>query len=513
MFPAVYLSLLEQSLDCEAMMAPPSPTIGVEEEESRIENTFNFEGKLKTAEKEYTFKEPKLPPLLKQGHTLVPQKSLLKLPSPMEAASQRTLSYSQTSSPQFRPTTQTQYEPPATPTAFATTKPQDQPKTILKHPQQAISKETSQKNSSSILSQIKEKKPLASPRLPGRQENQKPSSSPFLQSHRWVHHEETKLWWQKWYEHREGGQEEQRERQDQEDGHEEGQKNRVEKTGRREKLSPQADEPFQTSKPRLAPPQIGVFALYYILTKIGILSDGASNFSYANEVSYLDRELTATRQKRLEELKAALSQEQSACRWSIAYKVFSWLVSMLGLLTGAAMISSGVGAFGGAMLMAAGIIQMTNQIMEITGTWQKIAAKLPGDDPDRKRAIISWIQIGITVLCLILAGSGLLFGGFNRVQQVMGEISMNLLLFQAIAQIGQAITSFGVGLTSSKYLDKLAEVRKYDIKLEKLKYNRRDLIERVDWGINRLEQLFEDLARVLGFYTELFRAEQRINKN
>ncbi len=63
-------------------------------------------------------------------------------------------------------------------------------------------------------------------------------------------------------------------------------------------------------KPQLTSPKLGIYALYYILTKIGILSESSSTFTYKNEITELDRETTETHQKRLREIKKAIDKEK-----------------------------------------------------------------------------------------------------------------------------------------------------------------------------------------------------------
>lgn len=263
------------------------------------------------------------------------------------------------------------------------------------------------------------------------------------------------------------------------------------------------------AKPQLERPKTGIFALYYILTKIGILSDAASNFDYKTEIQKLDVDTTTCHQKRLDELKIALSKEQSAKRWGVAVKVISWMTAATGIIAGLFLIATGVGAIAGAMLIAAGIFQITSQILELTGGWQKIAEKLPGDDPEKKRAVISWIQIGIVVLGLILSGVGMLTGGFSNLSEMM-QLASNLM--GAIAITAHGAVQIGEGVATYFYKNKISEVKRYEIKLAELKHRRQDLMEKVEWGMDRLGKLFEDLSQSLGFYEELFIAEQSINR-
>ena len=263
------------------------------------------------------------------------------------------------------------------------------------------------------------------------------------------------------------------------------------------------------SKPRLERPRTGVFALYYILTKIGIRSDGNANFAYKSEIEKVDAETTTAHKQRLEALKKAVEKEKSSSRWGIATKVFSWIGSFMGLVTGVALVVTGVGAVAGALMIAGSLLQITNQILEMTGGWKKIAELLPGDDPDRKRAVITWMQIGIAVLCLILCGVGMATGGYANYSEA-SQLGMKAI--QGVALIGHGTGTIGEGVNMFMSKNSMSETRRYEMILAELKHKRRDLMEKVEWGLDQLEQLFEDLTKALEFEVELFRADQMVNR-
>lgn len=303
--------------------------------------------------------------------------------------------------------------------------------------------------------------------------------------------EETQRWWEaRYHQKREG-----REEREQRDHHEEKDRGSEKKKG---------------VKPILERPRTGIFALYHILTKIGIYSDGMANFSYKQEIETVNGETTEAHKMRLEALKIAMEKEASSSRWSVAAQVFSLIGSLIGIAAGIALIATGVGAVAGALMIAGGIIQICNQILEVSGGWKKIAEILPGNDPDKKRAVISWIQIGIAVLCLILSGIGVVFGGGIQVAETSSSLSTTLI--STCSMTGQGVTSIGEGVTLFMFNNKMSDVKRYDKVLAELKHKRQDLMERVEWGIDRLEQLFEDLSQALEFEEELFRADQMVNR-
>lgn len=327
----------------------------------------------------------------------------------------------------------------------------------------------------------------------------------------------TLSFWETRYHQREREKEKEGRQHHQQQGDEQEQKNKKQRdgiaiSGTKKTLLAARDESSdkKTSppkRPELDPPKVGIFALYYILTKMGISSDGASNFAYKKEIEKVELETTEAHKKRLDEMKVALEKEKAAARWGIALKIFSWIGSFIAMIAGVALIATGVGAVAGAMLITAGVIQVTSQLLEITGAWHKIAAILPGDNPERKKAIVMWMQMGIAVLCLILSGVSIIWGGYSSFGEAM-QSAMSLI--GGIAAVGQGVTTIGGGIMSFMYKDKISHVKRYELRLAQLKHLRQDLMEKVEGGVDRLEQLFEDLSRLLDFEVELSKADQSI---
>lgn len=351
--------------------------------------------------------------------------------------------------------------------------------------------------------------PLPEKSNPSR-ENRENSS---LSSHRWKK-EETTEWWDTRYHEKEGRGDHKGKNQDEPQKEEENACG-IKKGTRVSPKNNSFNAPFREKRyekikrPLLNPPKVGVFALYYILTKMGIHSDGTSNFAQKKEIELLDTETNETHKKRLDELREVIKKEKENAQWGIAAKIFSWIGSLVAIISGIALIMTGAGAVAGAMLICGGLIQITSQILELSGGWKKISELLPGDDSEKKRAVLSWMQIGIGVLCLVLSGAGVLWGGFSNFGETM-QTAMRLI--GGIGTMGSAVTTLGVSVTSFFYCNRISEVKRYELELAKLKHKRKDLMERVEHGIDRLEQLFEDLARTLEFEEELFRADQMINR-
>ena len=264
----------------------------------------------------------------------------------------------------------------------------------------------------------------------------------------------------------------------------------------------QGDAP---EKPPLEHPQMGIFSLSYILDKLGILSESSSYAESRDEIKKNDEETTTAHQKRLDEMKKALEKEKETERWGLSVKVFTWIGSILGLIAGVALVVTGVGAVAGAMLIAGSVISLGNHIMELTGGWKKVVELLPGDDAEKKRAIISWMQIGITILCLILSGVGIIFGGFSAFGEGM-QTAMNL--FGAAGTIGGGVSMIGMGINESAQTTYRAGQKFYETVLAKLKHLHEDAMEKIESCPEMLKQLFDSIAKNLDFLDEINQAFQ-----
>lgn len=484
------------------------------EQETHDSSLPEGQGQLKTAGKHYTLTAQSNVPLAKEAREYVLQLAFKTFTghAPQEKPSPMTLAQSsayrpanaKSTSPSQTPVKGTVTEQPvAVKNQTVATSPSSKP-VALHNPKQsgqngAATQARSQTLASTAREQARESRSRGS------------SEGPSISERQWSK-EETQKWWELRYHQKERGGDGQK--RDQQQGHQQEEDPlRVTKSGKMASKGHQKQAQVsdgngnKVRKPELAPPKMGVFALYYILTKIGIQSDGASNFSYKKEVEVVDAQTTLVHQKRLEEMKEAMKKEAETARWSAANSVFSWIGSVVGLIAGTVLIATGVGVVAGAMLIVGSLIQLTSQILEITGGWKKIAEILPGDDPEKKKAIITWMQLGIAVLCLILCGAGAIWGGFANVGEAMQTAQA---VMGGIAALGQGVTTIGLGINDFMFKNRVSETKKYDLHLARLRHMRKDLMEQVEWGVDRLEQLFEDLARALEFEEELFQADQLV---
>ena len=257
---------------------------------------------------------------------------------------------------------------------------------------------------------------------------------------------------------------------------------------------------FKQKKLQLPPPGADSFALMFDLEKLELLGESHSFAESKEEIKALDIETTAIHKMMMEEMKDAIKNQKSAKTWGVMASVFSWLGSITAMITGIALIATGVGVIAGSLLIAGSVITISNQIMQMTGAWGKVKDLLPGDNDEEKQAVINWIQIAITIFCLILAGAGIIFGGFSQ----LGEaVSSAMQLIGGGAAAAGGITALAQGIHDFLQRDHLGEAKIYESRIASLKHRREDLMETVDDGPERLEHIFDFLARILGLRDEI----------
>jgi hypothetical protein len=200
--------------------------------------------------------------------------------------------------------------------------------------------------------------------------------------------------------------------------------------------------------------------------------------------SAIDRE----KKKLSEEKEAERKSEYETGKWGVALLTFSCIGSVVSIITGIALIATGVGVVAGCLILAGGLIQIGSQIMELTGGWAKIKTLLPGEDEDKKGAIISWIQIGITIFCLILAGAGAVTGGFSMVGENMSKGSA---LMGAIAMIGKGTSEIGQGITKRDLYNHKGAQKRQEAEIAKLNYHWKDLMENQEERVSDVKKIYE----------------------
>lgn len=254
-----------------------------------------------------------------------------------------------------------------------------------------------------------------------------------------------------------------------------------------------------TNPPKIPLPTIGIFALYYILTKQGIITDQTAYATYKQEIETTHFEISNTYEKRLKIIRDNIEKEQAMARWGVLSKLISWLISFIASVTACILIASGVGAIMGAVILSAGLFSLTNSILEITGGWSKIADLLPTKNASLKKKALGIIKISIGIISLILSLISIIWGGYSQALRSLQSITQAAT---GILISGLGICIIGESISAHNFYYGIANLKETERNLEKLYFKRKDLMEKADWDLDHLEKLFEDLSYALDLQKE-----------
>lgn len=260
------------------------------------------------------------------------------------------------------------------------------------------------------------------------------------------------------------------------------------------------DEPLlftpQLTVPTLPTPkksELGFERLAIAFYTEGLRQDASDDSAVKSEVDHTHKEATKLHQEKMEKLKKKIDSEAQASSWGVAVSVFSWMGSLMGIITGIAMIATGVGAVAGAMILIGGICTLGSQILEVTGGWDRITRMLPDDSPERKAAVRTWIQLAIAILGVVLGLSGGVLGGFGAISESMSFANAFMGGFVLMAM---GVTRVGKGFADKKVSDNHADVKGSEIKLARNDMKHEDLVDRVEDKYSRQQSLSHFLRTI-----------------
>lgn len=271
-----------------------------------------------------------------------------------------------------------------------------------------------------------------------------------------------------------------------------------------ENITPDEEIPYLPA-PNLLP-AASIVCTFFILDKL-MLSSESNAFSIAKqEINTIDDQSEKIHTKRLEALTKTLAKERHQASWSVFAHVTAWMGSLTGIVAGITLIATGVGVVPGVMMIIAGLFAFSLQLMEICQVWNKLIEILPTGDLAKSKAIVSWIQIGIVGLSVLVGIVSVLVGGFWSVQDSMKTF---MQIFNGVIIGAEGLASIGIGITSYQFFNGRASIKEHDISLAVLKHAREDLMDALEEYAHYMERLMEYMAESLHTLKEIFHAEQR----
>lgn len=256
---------------------------------------------------------------------------------------------------------------------------------------------------------------------------------------------------------------------------------------------------IRSTPPKIPLPTIGIFALYYILTKQGIISDQTAYSTYKQEIETTHQEISQTYEKRLQIIRENIEKEQAMARWGVFGKFISWLMSFIAVVTACILIVSGIGAIMGAVILAAGLFSLTNSILEITNGWSKIGELLPIKNADARRKALGIIKMSAGIISLVLSIITIIWGGYSHALRALQSVTQAIT---GALTTGLGICIIGESVSAHSFYYGLADLKDTERNLEKLYFKRKDLMEKSSWDLDHLEKLFEDISYALDLHKE-----------
>lgn len=272
---------------------------------------------------------------------------------------------------------------------------------------------------------------------------------------------------------------------------------RVEKARAEKEVAVEAP---RREKPVLEVPNSSI--LFLMTSKLFLRSDMQDLASCKEQIKANNLEADDLRQKRREESKKLLEKKKIDEAWSMSVTVTSIMITSLEIFSGLFMLFSG-NVVAGTLLVAGGVVQLTNHIMKETKAWEEVAQLLPGDSLEEKQAVVMWMQIGLGILSLMLAGAGGMIGG----KAALTEGSQLAKMFTGsvlLAAVG--ITSLGSGISQKEYKDEQAIVKRTENELAKLESLRKNYTERVETHLDNVQNTLSASHEVLEMDYEIHRA-------
>ncbi|ANH78813.1 hypothetical protein [Candidatus Chlamydia sanziniae] len=270
-----------------------------------------------------------------------------------------------------------------------------------------------------------------------------------------------------------------------------------------ESLSSNKQNKKQTQKvaqivPILPPPTIGIFSLSYLLTKQGILADFAAYACHKDTIEATQKELDTLHEQRLAQIQESIEKEARAKKWGSLVTVIEWLVPWISIGIGVVAIASGGGVFSFIALFA-GLITLTLTLLNVLNGWEILAKLLPGKNKEKKQKIINILQIVLYVLSIVLSLATLRIEHLGFSPLIEGAIQgIQPALESALAVLRGVMLWIKSGIYKIK-----AQLTEIELRIEFTNFEREDNFSRSQELLEKIENSFENLFRLLDLIREM----------
>lgn len=142
-----------------------------------------------------------------------------------------------------------------------------------------------------------------------------------------------------------------------------------------------------------------------------------------------------------ERLKEAAERAKESGFWSLLKKIATCLLSVLSIVLGFSLISSGAGVFVGGAMIASGLLSVANLTFSEAGIWEWVAKKLAGEDEEKRKQLAMLLPTAIGIASGLIgvfgATGAAILTGVNLLDKAIFIAQAGLALFQGATTIGQ----------------------------------------------------------------------------
>lgn len=203
----------------------------------------------------------------------------------------------------------------------------------------------------------------------------------------------------------------------------------------------------------------------------------------------------------IQKLKEAAERTKENGFWSFLQKIGECILAAISTVLGISLVATGAGAVVGGVMIAAGILTITNFAMRETGSWDWVAKQL-AKDKETQEKLAFYLPLGVGLIAAVLGIGGsvasALWTNLNFAQQALS-------IAQGAMGIYQGVTSIGKGVTQARVLWTQADLTKIESEnsLERIAFERdTNLLRQI---VKKLESAQQTAEQIISLAVDSFR--------
>lgn len=149
----------------------------------------------------------------------------------------------------------------------------------------------------------------------------------------------------------------------------------------------------------------------------------------------------------IQKLQEAARRAADSSFWSILKKIATCLLSALSMVFGVALVASGGGALIGSLMIASGVLSLSNFALSETGAWDWISKQLANDNEERQKTL-AWVLP--TAVGILAGGIGLVGSIQSIATGALQFAEKAIYIAQTALAIFDGVTTFGKGYADAR---------------------------------------------------------------